>query len=264
MDLFEFKPGDGSLIVSIPHAGTRVPDRLFERLTPEARRLADTDWHLPQLYDFVWDGNATVLAARYSRYVIDLNRAPDNEALYPGRYETRVCPTETFAGAPLYEKGRELHESEIEERLADFWRPYHEALRRELNRVRGLHGFAVLFDAHSICNRLPRMFDGVLPDLNFGTSGGQSCAVDLAARIVAAAKQAGSYSTVLDGRYKGGYITRHYGRPGEGVHAIQLELSQDTYMNQFYPFEFSDEKARHVRPTLQRILAVLGSARPSS
>src|SRR5690606_16340315 len=186
-------------------------------MTPEALQLADTDWHLPLVYDL--DGlDATVLAARYSRLVIDLNRPPDDENLYPGQDTTGLVPVDTFRREPVY-RGEPPDAAERARRLDAYWRPYHDALAAEIARLRRLHDHVVLWDAHSIASELPRFFSGRLTDLNFGTAGGRSCDPGLIAAVLAPVERQQAYGWVLDGRFKGGYITRHFGDPANGVHA---------------------------------------------
>ena len=251
---FRFSAGTTPLLVSMPHVGTAVPSELKARMTPEALALADTDWHVDRLYDFLQDIGASAIAATFSRYVIDLNRAPDGQPLYPGASETQLCPTSTFAEEPIYRSGEIPEEAEVERRRDEIWQPYHDRLQRELDAIRDRHGIAVLWDAHSIRSEVPRFFDGRLPDLNFGTAEGVSAAADLITGILSVAKEAEDYDHVLDGRFKGGYITRRYGRPADGLHAVQLELSQITYMDEDPPFLFREDLAAKIRPSLRRML----------
>ncbi|GHF30845.1 N-formylglutamate deformylase [Kordiimonas sediminis] len=221
-------------------------------MAPAAQILADTDWHLQQLYDFLPKIGATVLQANYSRYVIDLNRDPSGVSLYPGQSVTELCPTSTFDHMPLYRKGSEPDDAEIAKRTEAYWHPYHTALKEQLARIKGKYGYALLWDAHSIRSEVPRFFEGQLPDINLGTNSGQSCAVDLLAAVVGAFSRASnSYSMVQNERFKGGYITRTYGDPEKGVHAIQLELSQRTYMSEKPPFEYDAARAQNVKPVIQ-------------
>src|SRR6185295_2029969 len=176
-------------------------------------------------------GGARIIT-KNSRYVIDLNRPPDSAPLYPGAANTGLCPTEQFDGQPLYKSGETPADSDVQDRLQRYWRPYHERLATELQSLHARHGVALLFEAHTIRSRVPRLFDGRLPDINLGTADGKSCASDLAALLIETAGEAVNYSSVLNGRFKGGYITRHYGRPTEGVHAVQLELTQCSYMDE--------------------------------
>ncbi|MDM0111615.1 N-formylglutamate deformylase [Variovorax sp. J22R133] len=257
---FRFHQGTRPLLISMPHVGTHVPAALAARLTDEARHVPDTDWHLDKLYDFaVKELGASVLMATHSRYVIDLNRPPDGASLYPGQSVTGLCPVDTFDDTPLYANGDVPGEEEIAARREAIWRPYHAKLAEELVRIKAQHGVAALWDAHSIRSVLPRFFEGKLPDLNLGTADGASCDPALAAQLLAIAKEATGYTGVLNGRFKGGHITRHYGQPGQGVHAVQLEMTQCSYMQEQLPFDYLPEVAAGVRPHVRRMLeAVLG------
>lgn len=262
--VFDLHEGASPLLVSIPHDGRHVPDAIFARLTPEAALLPDTDWHLRRLYNFLDVLDATVIAANVSRTVIDLNRPPDGAALYPGRAETSLCPVQTFDGDPVYRAQQEPDEAEIAERLDAFWRPYHDAVAAQIARVRDLHGYALLWDAHSIRSQVPRLFEGGLPDLNLGSAGGASCGEEIAEAVFAKAEASG-YSSVHNGRFKGGHITRNYGRPGQGVHALQMELAQANYMDEGEGFAFDEAGAIRLRPALKAMLsAFVDSAQSSS
>ena len=263
---FRFRRGTRPLLISMPHVGTHVPASLAGRLTPEARRVPDTDWHLEQLYDFAEALGASVLVATHSRYVVDLNRPPDNQNLYPGQDTTGLCPIDTFDKTPLYiHAGDQPDEAEIVTRREAVWRPYHEQLNAELSRLRGLHGTVALWDAHSIRSVLPRFFDGKLPDLNLGTANGASCDPVLAEQLLTIAQASPNYNAVLNGRFKGGHITRQYGNPGTRVHAIQLEMAQCTYMDEHWPFAYRPDLAKGVQPTLRRLLeAVLAFVEKTS
>ncbi|NMM44338.1 N-formylglutamate deformylase [Rhodospirillaceae bacterium KN72] len=253
-EIYTLHRGHAPLLVSVPHAGTAVPDDIACRLSEEAKPLADTDWHVHTLYDFAASLGASVLVAHYSRYVVDLNRPPDNESLYPGQTTTGLIPIDTFDGNPVYQNDVDPDLSEVVGRVDGFWRPYHSALQTELDRIKAEHGHAVLWDAHSIASKVPRLFDGHLPDFNLGTNGGKSCAEDLADAVYAKAQSAEGYTSVLNGRFKGGYITRHYGKPQDGIHALQLELSQATYMQESAPWPFRIDLANKVRPHLREML----------
>lgn len=256
---FEFHQGTAPLLLSMPHAGTYVPPALAERFTQEARQVPDTDWHLPRLYAFAKDMGASILVARYSRYVVDQNRPPDGASLYPGQSVTGLCPVDTFNDTPIYARGDVPDDAEIARRRDAIWQPYHGQLRAELDRLKALHGTVGLWDAHSIRSVLPRFFDGKLPDLNLGTAQGASCAPALAQQLLAIAQQAEplGYSAVLNGRFTGGYITRHYGQPEQGVHAVQLEMTQCGYMQEALPFDYLPERAERIEPTLQRMLQAM-------
>jgi len=255
--VFALMPGTTPLLVSMPHTATGIPADLAKRMSEHGRANPDTDWHVDRLYGFAAELGAGTIRPAYSRYVIDLNRAPDGQALYAGANNTELCPTSTFAEKPIWLPGEEPKQEEIAARCETYWKPYHEALRAELGRLKERHGLAVLFDAHSIRSQVPRFFQGRLPDLNVGSAGGVSASPALIERIMAVASAAKPYSAVLDGRFKGGYITRAYGRPHESVHAIQLELAQLNYMIEDPPFEYRSDLAERLQPVLRRMLQAM-------
>ncbi len=246
--------GTRPLLISIPHVGTHVPSALAARFTAAAQQVPDTDWHLDRLYGFARELGASLLVATHSRYVIDLNRPPDDENLYPGQDTTGLCPIDTFDKTPIYAANDLPDQAEIDARRAALWQPYHQQLQAELARLRALHGRVVLWDAHSIRSVLPRFFDGRLPDLNFGSANGASCDPALTQALLGIAVRAAGYSAVLNGRFKGGYITRQYGRPGEGVHAVQLEMTQCSYMQECLPFDYLPQRAAAIAPHLRAML----------
>ncbi|WP_150679087.1 N-formylglutamate deformylase [Pandoraea pneumonica] len=255
---FRFRQGTRPLLISIPHAGTYVPPALAARFTGAAQQVPDTDWHLERLYDFADELGASVLVATHSRYVIDLNRPPDNASLYPGQSVTSLCPIDIFDNTPIYAKpGDEPDEAEIDDRRKTIWEPYHQQLAAELARIRAVHGVAGLWDAHSICSVVPRFFEGTLTDLNLGTGKGTSCAAALGERLLADAKSASGYTSVLNGRFTGGYITRHYGQPANNVHAVQLEMTWSCYMAEHPPYEYLPETAKGISPHLRRMLETM-------
>lgn len=253
--LYRLRAGSSRLIVSMPHVGTALPDWLVAQLTPAALQLADTDWHLPLLYDFLDSLDATVIVATHSRFVIDLNRPPDGANLYPGQDTTGLVPLDTFRSEAAYLPGQAPDAAQVERRRLAYWVPYHEELARQIRRVRALNGHAVLWDAHSIASELPRFFEGRLPDLNFGTANGSSCAASLIEAVLAPVRAQSRCTWVLNGRYTGGYITRHHGRPADGCHAIQLEMSQVIYMDETVPFALRPERCARLRPLLQSCLS---------
>ncbi len=255
MDLYRFLPGRTRLLVSIPHAGTYLPPEIARDLNATGRATPDTDWYVDRLYDFLSAIGASVLVATHSRYVVDLNRAPDNAPLYPGLAASPVCPAETFSGKPLWRKGRAPDGAESARRVAQYWQPYHERLRREIDTLRDRHGSVVLWDAHSIRSRVPRLFVGALPVFNFGTNDGRSCDSGLAGRLFGHALQVAGSEAVLDGRFKGGHITRAYGDPARGVDAVQLELAQRCYMDEATG-KWNAGKARQTRALLRELLAI--------
>jgi N-formylglutamate deformylase len=251
MDLYHFRRGKTPLLVSMPHTGTYVPEWLQPRLTRAAKALPDTDWHLEPLYDFLEELGASVLVATHSRYVVDLNRPPDNANLYPGQDTTGVVPVDPFHKAPLYLPGFAPSEAEVRSRIEQYWKPYHAKLFSELTELKKQHGYALLWDAHSILSEVPRFFAGKLPDFNLGTADGKSCRPGLGEKLLGIPK---NYSVVLNGRFKGGYITRTYGKPADNIHAVQLELSERIYMEEQPPFRFREHLARNVRPQLRALL----------
>ena len=252
--LYALTRGTAPLLVSFPHSGTEIPPELAARMTPQALQRADVDWHLPQLYAFVHSMGASTIAARFARHVIDLNRPPEDESLYPGQDVTGLVPLATFRWEPLYLPGQAPDAAQAQQRRAIWWQPYHDALRAELDRLRGLHGSVVLWDAHSIASHLPRFFAGKLPDLNLGSADGRSCAPAMQAAVETVMGARSQFTHVSNGRFKGGHITRHYGRPEAGIHALQLEMCQSTYMDETPPFGYRSDLAALVQPLLERML----------
>ncbi|MBN3776697.1 N-formylglutamate deformylase [Burkholderia sp. Ac-20345] len=251
--VFDFHQGELPLLISIPHLGTDIPPQVRNQLTGVAEHVADTDWHLDRLYAFAKHAGASMLGARVSRYVIDLNRPASGESLYPGQTTTGLCPTETFRGEPLYASGAAPDAAEIARRLDAYWQPYHARLRAELDRLKAAHGAVLLWEAHSIASVLPRLFDGKLPDLNLGTNSGASCDARILDAVTGTLDRQ-PFTWVANGRFKGGYITREYGRPAEGVHAIQLEMCQSTYMDETPPFDYRADRAEQVGPVVARMV----------
>jgi len=248
--------GNAPLLVSLPHDGSEIPAALAARMTPEARGAPDTDWHVSRLYAFARELGASILVPRLSRYVIDLNRGEDDTSLYPGQNTTGLVPLVRFTGEPVYLPGQEPEAAEVAERIDTYWRPYHAALRGELDRIRALHGRVVLWEGHSIRGGgLPFLFAGRLPDLNLGTANGASCLPALQARIEQALSAQDDYDWVANGRFKGGHITRHYADPGNGIEAVQLELSQRTYMDE-NSFDYEEARAARLQALLRRLLAI--------
>jgi N-formylglutamate amidohydrolase len=259
---FELERRVGPLVISAPHVGTYVPDELAARLTAPGRALVDTDWFADRLYAFAPELNATVLRATWSRYVADCNRDPSGATLYPGARTTGLCPTETFEGEPLYAAGDEPSDDEIAVRRALVFDPYHDALADELARIKARHGFALLLDAHSIWSPLPLLFEGDLPDLNLGTNSGRSCDRDLIDAVTAAVA-ASPYFHVVDGRFKGGYITRRYGNPAHAVHAMQIEINQTAYLAHGSRSAWDDAKAARLSAVLRTVCDALLAAAPA-
>jgi len=249
--VFEAHAGRSPLLVSVPHDGREIPADLRDRMTDAGLAIPDTDWHVAELYKFAEDIGASVVVANYSRYVVDLNRPADDAPLYEGQIATGLCPTATFAGDAIYRSGG-LDESEVAGRVARFWQPYHQHIRDTLDRLRSQHGFALLWDAHSIPSVVPRLFDGELPELNLGSNNGRSCH-RLIESAVADAATSSPHSAVVNGRFKGGYITRCYGEPNRDVHALQLEIAQRAYMDEATA-TYDENKAGVLRVTLRKML----------
>ena len=251
--VFHLHRGTAPLLVSLPHDGTRVPGDIAARLTPEARRVPDTDWHVARLYAFARELGASVLVPAYSRYVIDLNRGEDDVSLYPGQNTTGLCPIVRFSGDPVYLPGQEPDEAEVRRRVETYWRPYHAALRGELDRLRAEHDRIALWEGHSIRGELPFLFEGRLPDLNLGTASGHSCSPALQARLETVLASQSEHDWIANGRFKGGHITRHYGDPANGIEAVQLEISQRTYMDEG-SFDYLPERASGLQHLLRSLL----------
>jgi formiminoglutamase len=251
--VLSFTRGRVPLLISMPHPGLNLTPVVREGLVDEAVSLPDTDWHIPRLYDFAHDLGASVLAAEYSRFVIDLNRPSDDKPLYAGA-TTGLYPSTLFEGDPLFKEGQVPSKEERARYLEQIWTPYHDTLRNELERLRDEFGYALLFDAHSIRGHIPHLFEGRLPDFNLGTFNGASCDPELEKRVEAVCASAKNYSHVLNGRFKGGHITRHYGNPAENIHAVQLELAQSTYMEEFVPFHYRKDLAEPTRGVLKELL----------
>jgi N-formylglutamate amidohydrolase len=253
--------GDSPLVIDVPHAGTLLPEELARRLSPAARLLPDTDWHVEKLYAFAHRAGATVMVATHSRYLIDLNRDPSGAALYAGADNTELCPTRTFANEPIY-PGEPPDGAEIANRRASYFQPYHAQLAAEIERVRSQHGFAVLLDGHSIRSVVPRFFAGRLPDLNLGTADGASCAESVQSVAHEIIRDAAGFSHVVNGRFTGGYVTRHYGVPARNVHGLQLEIAQACYMDEAPPYRWDERRAGALVEVLRRLVAALIEWRP--
>lgn len=254
MNPVEVVQATSPVILGLPHTGTDVPAEIWDRLNAEGQRLRDTDWHVHDLYRGLLP-DATTVRATLHRYVIDANRPPSGKSLYPGRNTTGLVPLADFDNQPIWRAGMEPTEADIAGRLAAFHRPYHEALEVEVKRVRALHGVAVLYDCHSIRSRCPFLFEGTLPDFNVGTDNGRTCAPGLEKAVIETCSAAEGFSHVLNGRFRGGWTTRHYGRPQDGVHAIQMELAQSTYLaSENEPFAYDNAKAARLRPYLRAVL----------
>ena len=257
--VFNSHEGALPLLISVPHDGCHLPKELQARMTRVGLTVPDTDWHVGELYDFARDLGASMQVANYSRYVVDLNRSASDDVLYPGQLVTGLCPEQTFSGEDIYSAGT-VTEQEKAERISKYWQPYHAHIDAALAAMRAKHGYALLWDAHSIPSSVPRLFDGELSELNIGTNDGRSCSAQIETAVADAA-MASAYSVAVNQRFKGGYITRHYGRPGDGVHAIQLEIAQRAYMDEASRI-YDAEKAGRLRQTLSHLLqAFLEAAR---
>lgn len=250
--------GDGPIVLAQPHSGTFVPEEIAAQLNDLGREVRDTDWHIPELYDGLLPGT-TIVRANFNRYVIDANRDPAGTSLYPGQNTTGLVPVKTFDDEPIWQVAPK--ECDVAERLKSFHAPYHEALRNQLDRVKSIHGQVLLYDCHSIRSNVPYLFEGQLPDLNIGTFDGQSCDPAFAEIVMAACEQQSQFSHVLNGRFKGGWTTRHYGRPDQQVHAVQMEIAQCNYLaTEEPPFSYDPPRADALRAVLSNILSSLSNA----
>lgn len=259
---FTLHPGRTPLLISVPHVGTEIPEDQRARYTERALQVEDTDWFLDRLYAFARDLGAGLIVPRYSRYLIDLNRPSENQPMYPGSNNTELCPTRHFTGDPIYRDGAAPDDAEIRRRVDVYWRPYRGAIADELARLKAAHGHAVLFDAHSIKSELPWLFEGTLPHMNLGTAAGAACAPSLRDALDAVLGSDPRYTHVVDGRFKGGHITRHFGRPGDGVHAVQLEMCWRAYMDESPP-AWNDARAAEVTPLLTRLVTAMRDWKPT-
>jgi len=248
------REGGSPLVLSMPHGGTEIVPGVAERLNETGLSVPDTDWWMAWFYDFAGTLDPTVVETRLSRYVIDVNRDPSGASLYPGQATTGLCPTTTFDGDPLYRPGMEPDESEIARRRDAYFAPYHETLSAEIERVRKRHGYALLYDCHSIRSVVPRLFEGTLPVFNIGTNGGASCAKEIEQGVADACAAADGLDHVLNGRFKGGWITRHYGRPDDNVHAVQMELAIRAYALETPPWTYLKKVAGPTRAVLRKAL----------
>ncbi|CAN7687614.1 N-formylglutamate deformylase [Neorhizobium sp. LjRoot104] len=260
MAIVQTREGTSPIILGFPHTGTDVPQAIWDRLNDNGRLLADTDWHIHQLYDGLL-ADATTVRATFHRYVIDANRDPEGISLYPGQNTTGLIPETDFDGKDIWTQGAEPTEADTADRLRDFHAPYHAALAAEIERVRSIHGIAVLYDCHSIRSHIPFLFDGTLPHFNIGTDIGKTCAPAIEQAALAVTTAASGYTSIANGRFKGGWTTRHYGNPKTGVHAIQMELAQSTHLAaEALPFAYDPAKAARLRVHLKNILTRIEDA----
>ena len=261
---FTLRHGSVPLLISMPHVGTAIPEDQRERYDPRALQTEDTDWHLERLYGgLAADLGASLIVPHWSRFLIDLNRPPEDTPMYPGASNTELCPTRFFTGEPLYRPGQAPDAAEKLRRRETYWRPYHEALQAELDRLKAQHGYVLLFDAHSIKSELPWLFEGELPALNLGTADGRSCDPAITAALGALLAAQADYTQVVNGRFKGGYITRHYGRPELNQHAVQLEMCWRCYMHEHAPYDYHEPEALRVQPLLRHLLTTLLAWKPA-
>ncbi len=259
-DVYTLHRGRTPLVISCPHVGSHIPPALSERLVPRAAASVDSDWFIDRLYAFTTELGASLLVPHASRYVIDLNRPSENTPMYAGQNNTELCPTHFFSGEALYRDGLQPDAQEIADRVQRWWQPYHDALHGEVARLRGEHGHAVLFDAHSIKSELPWLFPGTLAHLNLGTAAGASCAASLQERLATRLESQSRYSHVVNGRFKGGHITRSYGQPARGVHAVQLEMAWRAYLdepNDALPPRWNDARAAAITPLLRELVKAM-------
>jgi N-formylglutamate deformylase len=254
VNVYDFHHGSLPLLISIPHAGTFVPEPIAQRFTLAGSRLADTDWHVDKLYGFARELGASILKANYSRYVVDLNRSPDSAPLYVGNSTSPVCATLTFRDEPIYVPGREVTATEIGARVEQYWQPYHQRLATELKAMRQRHGYALLWDAHSVASEVPTLFIGVLPEFNFGTRDHASCPRAVADQLLKLVTSDGKFGAVMNGRFKGGYITSAYGRPNEGIYAVQLELARRVYMDEAAGTGWNPQRAESGAALISQLL----------
>ncbi len=255
---FDFHQGNLPLLVSMPHSGLNLTPEVEQGLTDAARKLPDTDWYIPELYECVKELGVSVISANYSRYVVDLNRPSDDKPLYTTK-TTGLFPEILFDSTPVFEEGKAPSDADHERYIQQIWHPYHSTIEQELARLKEIHGYAILFDAHSIAAQVPMLFEGTLTEFNWGTNQGESCNPAIVDAVMEALSD--SYSQVLNGRFKGGFITRGFGNPSENIHAIQLELSQATYLNDEAlsqgRYELDAEKSAAVKAQLKAILSAL-------
>jgi N-formylglutamate deformylase len=252
---YTFHPGSLPMLVSVPHAGTEVPRELLRRFTSTAQLLPDTDWYVDKLYECARAMGASMLVANCSRYVVDLNRSPDSAPLYADSPTSPICPMHTFGGDAIYMSGDEPTANEIEARIEQYWRLYHQCLESELQRLREAHGIALLWEAHSVASEVPGLFEGVLPEFNLGTRDDSSCPRQIAEALLKVVTEDGKYGAVLNGRFKGGYTTLKYGQPSRGIYGVQLELSQRVYMDESTPLQWDAERAGGAVQIISKLLA---------
>lgn len=249
--IYNLHQGTSPLLVSVPHCGTHIPQELQANYTKQALRVEDTDWYLHELYDFVKEKGASFLTSQVSRYVIDNNRPPENQVMYKGANNTELCPTRSFEGVGIYITPPTP--LEIERRKVAYWQQYHDALKTELARIKGIYGYALLWDGHSIKSHLPWLFEGKLPDLNLGTASGASCSDELLHELTKVIANS-NFTHAVNGRFRGGYITRNYGQPANNIHAVQLEMCFSTYMQEREPYMRDEARIAKLTPVLEKLI----------
>ncbi len=250
--------GNSPVLLAQPHGGTEIPESILKRLNSEGHVRADTDWHIGRLYEGLLS-DATIVSTALHRYVIDANRDPQDESLYPGQNTTSLCPTTTFDGSDIYLTGQAPSADEIQQRQLLYHQPYHDALAEQLERIHQLHGYVILYDCHSIRSLIPFLFEGKLADFNIGTNSGSSCDLSIESTVKSLCNCATEFDTVTNGRFKGGWTTRHYGQPQRGYHTIQMELAQCNYMLEQAPWHYDSDRAARLRVILADILTNLAT-----
>jgi formiminoglutamase len=258
----EVRRGEAPLLLGLPHTGTFLPDDVAANLNELGHARADTDWHIHEVYAGLVE-DVTTVRTPVHRYAIDVNRDPSGQSLYPGQNTTGLCPLTDFEGHSIYREGAAPDAAETERLRLAFHAPYHAALEAEMGRLVDQHGFAILYDCHSIRSHIPFLFEGRLPDFNIGTNNGQTCDPGIEALVHQHCEGASGFSSVLNGRFKGGWTTRHYGRPHLGWHAIQMELAQSTYMTEAAPWDIFPDRMDRLRAELGKILRALLDWRPT-
>ena len=261
MESVTIQRGSGPIVLGFPHTGTWLPEEIQLKLNDNGRLLADTDWHVDRLYHGLLEG-VTTIRANFHRYVIDANRDPTGKSLYPGQNTTGLVPETDFDGQSIWHD--DIEEDRVEKLINSFHAPYHQAVSDELSRVHKEHGIAIFYDCHSIRSVIPNLFEGKLPDFNIGTNDGKSCAPEIERCVRDICFNADTYTHVLNGRFKGGWSTRHHGNPGKNIHAIQMELAQSTHLTREKPpFDYDAPKAKLLRKYLGKILGSLNQLAPS-
>ncbi len=252
------------ILVSVPHSGTEFPEDLEKFFKEKFRKdPEDTDWLVHKVYDFLPSLGIPVLHAKYSRYVVDLNRDPDDVALYnDDRFITGLFPTHSFTKEALY-KDKSTQEEALSEfdrkwRMDRFYWPYYRAIQSHLTEKRDQHKAALLFDAHSIARSVPSLSAEPFPDLVLGTQMGFTAdkkLIDAALEVL----ERSPYKVSHNDPFRGGNITRNHGNPEMGFHAMQLEMCQDLYLAEDGR-SLDPEKTEQLRNTLSLLFRELEDA----